>query len=393
VKVRIRRFQEADEERTLRFLNSVFTNWGDNHKFRWKFKEVEEALGREAAVWVVESGSGEIVGHLAFIPLNIRIAGHVFPACQLVDGALSPRHRGRGVYTSLVHEVLSDAEEKGNVAAFGFANRPAYHNYARHGGFLKLGNITRMFKVLSLGNVMSTVRLHTTPGGASIARNDSLTRDFYSITGRETISTMLNLSRVMLGSIISCCLRPTSKVKSVPELKRVEANVLGKKLGPSWIKLASDYQFAFERNNKYLEWRYGQPGARYRAYALEKSGHVAGYVVVGVEQKSVDVGKITLHGLKVGHIMDLVAEKNMTAPLLSRAEEELKKQGICLVNCWTIANTLLFDVFRSTGYYQIPTELAKVTLVAKIHDPRLENAISSENRKGMLIMLGDTDHV
>jgi nitrogen fixation protein len=325
--------------------------------------------------------------------MGLRVANQVFPVCQLVDGAMSSMYRGRGVYTSLVREILLDAERNGNAATFGFANRPAYHNYARHGGFLKLCDVARMFKILSLKNAMSTVRLHPTTGRMLTVRNDSLTRDLYSIPRRQAILTLLDLFRVVLGSIISCCLRPARRVKPVPGVRAVEPNTLGKQLNASWIKLSNDYQFAFERDDKYLKWRYSQPGAEYRAYVAEKSGYVTGYVVIALEERSMSIGKITLDGLKIGYIMDLVAEKDLIAPLLSIAEEELKKQKVCLANCWTIKATLLFNTLRSMRYYQIPRELAKVTMVAKVHASHLKSLISSENSNRMLMSLCDTDHV
>jgi predicted N-acetyltransferase YhbS len=392
VRVKIRRFREGDEEKTLQFLNSVFPNWGDDRKWHWKFEEVEKALERKAIVWVVED-DGEIVGHLAYVPMALRVANQVFPVCQLIDGVMSSMYRGRGVYTSLVREVLLDAERNGNAATFGFANRPAYHNYVRHGGFRKLCDVARMFKILSVKNAMSTVRLHPTPGRMPTAKNDSLMRDFYSIPRRQVILTLLDLFRVGLGSTISSCLRPASRVKPVPGVRAVEPNDLGKQLNASWIKFSSDYQFAFERDDKYLKWRYSQPGAEYRAYVAEKSGCVTGYVVIAVEERNMSIGRITLDGLKIGYIMDLVAEKDLVVPLLSIAEEELKKQKVCLANCWTIEDTLLFNTLRSMRYYQIPRELAKVTVVAKIHASHLEGVISSENSKRMLMSLGDTDHV
>ena len=120
---------------------------------------------------------------------------------------------------------------------------------------------------------------------------------------------------------------------------------------------------------------------------------MAGYVIIGVEELNMGIGKITLGGLKIGYIMDLVAARDLMIPLLLRAEEELKKRKVCLVNCWTIEDTPLFKTLRSMRYNQIPKELAKVTVVANVHTSQLESAISSENAKAMLISLGDTDHV
>jgi predicted N-acetyltransferase YhbS len=392
VKVKIRRSREGDEEQTLQFLNSVFPNWGDDRKLRWKFKEVEGALGRKAIAWVVED-AGKIVGHLAFIPRDLRVGNQVLPVCQLVDGALSPLYRGRGVYTSLVREVLLDAERNGNAATFGFANRPAYRNYARHGGFRTICSIAKMFKLLSLKNAVSSVRLRLTAGRLATAGNDSLPNDLRSIPKQRAILTMLDLLGVLTRVLFSSCSRSASGVKALIESRTIETNDLGTKLDLSWTRLPSDYRFAFERNSKYLKRQYSQPEVKYKAYVIEKSGYVAGYVIIARKEKSISIGRIRLDGLKIGYIMDLVAEKGLIIPLLLRAEQELKKQKVCLVNCWTNEDTLWFNVLQNMRYYQIPKELGKVIVVAQVHASSLETVISSENRKDIQISLGDTDHV
>ncbi|MCJ7631478.1 GNAT family N-acetyltransferase [Candidatus Bathyarchaeota archaeon] len=386
--MKIRRSREGDEEQTLQFLNSVFPNWGDDHKFRWKFKEVEGALGRKAIAWVVED-AGKIVGHLAFIPMDLRVGNQVLPVCQLVDGAVSPLYRGRGIYTSLVREVRLDAERNGNAATF---SMPRVIGSA-YRGFRTICSIARMFKILSLKNAVNTVQLHPAAEEIFTIRNESLTTEFYSIPKRQAIFALMDLFRVALGSIISCCLRPASLGKPVHESKVIEVNALGTKLEASWTKLSSNYKSAFERNGKYLKWRYSRPKVEYEAYFVERSSDVAGYVIIGVEELNMGIGKIALGGLKIGYIMDLVAERDLMIPLLLRAEEELKKRKVCLVNCWTIEDTPLFKTLRSMRYNQIPKELAKVTVVANVNASQLESAISSENAKAMLISLGDTDHV
>lgn len=393
MKVTIRRLRREDEEKVLQFLKTVFGGWRSIRQWDWKFKELENGPGREASNWVVED-TGKIVGHLAFIPMELRVGSKTLSVCQLVDGALSQKYRHSGVYTNLVRQVLLDAKEKGNLAAFGFANRPSCRIYASLRDFQTVCEITKMFKISSLRNAIKTLRVSLSTGELRNDGSDSVVRDLFLVLRRKAILTSIDLARNAIASAITCVLgsRPNA-VTWAPTVSSVEASVLGEKFPASWIKLSKNFTIAFERNAKYLRWRYINPTASYRIYAAEKSGCLAGYVITASEERSVDLGKFRFSGLKVGFIVDLVAENEVIIPLLLRAEEELGKQKVCLVNCWTTENSFSHHIFRKMRYYKVPKEIGKIKLVANVNSPDLQTTISSAQAKDMLITLGDSDLV
>ena len=393
MKVTIRRLREDDEGRTLQFLKSIFGGWRNVRQWDWKFKEIEKRLGREASNWVVED-NGKIVGHLAFIPMELRVGSNIFPVCQLVDGALSPKYRHSGVYTKLVQRVLLDAKKKGNLAAFGFANRPSYRIYASLRDFQTICEITKMFKILSLRNAMKTLRVSLSIGELKNNGNDSIVRDLFLILRKKAILTLIELIRNTTASAITCALgsKPYA-VTQAPTMSGVEASVLGEKFPASWLELSKNFMIAFERNSKYLKWRYINPAASYKIYAAERSGRLVGYVITTFEEKSMEIGGARLSGLKVGYIVDLVAENEVIIPLLLRAEEELRKQQVCFVNCWTTENSFSHDIFRKMRYYKVPKEIGKITLVVNFNSPHLQTTISLAQSKDILITLGDSDLV
>lgn len=393
MRVTIRRLCEDDKERALQFLKSVFGGWQNIQQWDWKFKEVENRLGREASNWVVED-AGKIVGHLAFVPMELRVGSNILPVCQLVDGALSREYRHSGVYTNLVQQVLLDAKEKGNLAAFGFANRPSYRVYARLRGFQTICEITKMFKILSLRNALQTLRISLSIGELKKNGNNSVVKGLFLILRRKAISTSIDLIRNTIASAITCILGSKHySVTRVPTIGRVETSTLEERFCALWPKLSKNFAIAFERDAKYLRWRYINPAASYRIYAAERSGCLVGYVITASEEKRVDIGKVRFSGLKVGFIVDLVAEDDVMIPLLLRAEEELRKQKVCFVNCWTTENSFSHHTLQRIRYYKVPKEIGKITLVASINSPHLQTTVSSAQAKNVLITLGDSDLV
>jgi predicted N-acetyltransferase YhbS len=390
--VTIRKFRQGDKQKVFEFLQRLFAGWRTVQQWSWKFENVEEASGRKAAIWVVED-VGEIVGHLAFIPMKLRVGKQVFPVCQLVDGALDPRYRHGGVYRALVLRVLQDAEKEGNFATFGFANRPSYRIYERIGSLRTICIITKMFKVLSLRNAMKTIRVRFTIGHSRPSANSSLVRDLFPTLRKRAIPTVLDLLRNALASVFSCLSGYKHIIEPAFAIKAVEICELGSEFESMWSRLSGKYRYAFERDNSYLKWRYSNPETKYGVYVAERSGELVGYIAVAYEEKGMTIGKIKVDGLRVGYVMDLVAEEGSMIPLLSIAEKTLEEQGVCLMNCWTTGNSSSQDFFRRMQYYRLPEEIRRITLVASVHASRLDAVISSKQATDILIALGDADLV
>lgn len=389
--VTIRRFRERDKQKVLQFLKSVFAGWRTTRQWSWKFEKVEDALGRRAAIWVVED-AGEIVGHLAFIPMKLRVGNEVFPVCQLVDGALSPKYRHGGVYAALVRTVLQDAEKEGNSATFGFANRPSHRVYSNIGSLQTICTVAKMFKVLSLGNLMRTMHVHLTTGGPEPSGNDSLIRDLFPTLRKQAVPTLLGLFRNVMASIVSGPSWVGYIERSAFAIRTANIGDLAGFEG-MWYRLSRNYRYTFERDGNYLKWRYSDPEAEYKVYTADRSGDLVGYVSIACEEKVVSFGKIRFDGMKIGYVMDLIAEEEAMIPLLLMAEKALKEQGACLVSCWTTENSPLHGLFRKMRYYRLPKEIRKISFIADFHASRLEATISSKQTSDVLIALGDADLV
>ena len=389
-KVMVRRFRKNDLEKTLQFLRSIFGGWHSLRQWNWKFRDVEKAQGRKSIIWVMEA-DGKIAGHLAAIPMKLRIGTEVVPVCQLVDGATSPQYRHKGLYRKLFQALLNDVAESGFVATFGFANRFFYHLCERQGSFKNIYPIKKMFRVLSLRNAADTLRINLSEKSADTGE-DSLLKDFFFAQKEKAFFMLLDFVRKVLVSTTISILGSRSKPNKI-ELPEIEPKSLGTEFDGSWINLYRDYKFAFERDKESLNWRYSNPEADYRAYVVRKGNTVAGYVVTALEEKSINLGGLRFSGPKEGFIVDLVAEKDLILPLISAAEEELKKRQACWVECWATDDSHLFKTLRTGMYHQLPDQMYKVYFVAKVHAQQLKGKISAEYSKDILVSLGDSDIV
>ena len=386
----VRRFEQGDIGRVLELLNWAFLGWGSSREWFWKFKASEAVNGRRPVVFVVEHRGG-VVGHLGFIPMNVRVGGEVFQSCQLVDGVLDVRYRGKGVYTTLVSAILSRAKEENSSLIFGFANEPAFHNYSRHGDFLALCKVAKMFRTLSFRHILGSVRVRFVekdagqPGQSHpIEAGDSPKSPLILLGQLVKIMPVLGVAflRQCLGS------RGNGSVtEAKDDLLVVETRDFGK-IAKLSVGLLNRSSLVVERSSGFLRWRYSRPEVKYKFFVVEKSGVPLGYFIIGQKERSISVGRVEFARLRIGYIMDLVSDTKWAGQLLLKAEEELKKQNSSVAQFWTNEGSTTYDMLRMFGYERLPGE---VTMVVNATEPVYRETIL-RNLESITISLGDTDH-
>jgi predicted N-acetyltransferase YhbS len=386
----VREFRQDDLEQVLELLNGVFPGWGDSCEWFWKFKAAKAVTGREPVVFVVEH-HGSIVGHLGFIPMDMRVGEDVFRSCQLVDGVMDVRYRGKGMYASLVSAVLSRAREKGNSLIFGFANDAAFHNYSRHNNFLALCRLAKMFKTLSLRHLLGSVRVRFVEEEAGQSGQGLLGRGGNNLRSSLIMLKQLVKSIPILGaSFLRQCLgsRGNSRViDGTHDLQVVETKDF-EKIERLYIGLSGRNSPVIGKSSDFLRWRYSRPRMKYRFFVAEKSGVPLGYFIIGQKEKPICVGNVELVNVRIGYIMDLVCDNEMAGQLLLKAEEELKKQNSWIVQFWTTEGSAVHNILRLLRYERLPAE---ITMVANSNEPTCRETML-QNLGSIMISLGDTDH-
>lgn len=246
--------------------------------------------------------------------------------------------------------------------------------------------------MLSLNNALNTLRIQPSFANSAETAQDSSLKEFLAVQRGKAFFIFLDVVRKILASTVTSIFGFKNQADKT-ELKEIEPENLGTEFDALWVKFSKDYKFAFERDQEFLNWRYNNPEAEYRAYIVTREKKVVGYVVISLEEKSVTVGRLRFSGLKIGYIVDLVAEKALVVPLISAAEDELKKQGAFIAECWAADGSFSFETLRTGRYCQLPDEMYKVYFVASVHAPQLKASISPEYSKEILLSPGDSDIV
>ena len=390
----VREFEQGDIERVLDLLNGTFLGWGGSCEWFWKFKAGEAVNGRQPVVFVVEH-CGAVVGHLGFMPMNVRVGGEVFQSCQLVDGVLDVRYRGKGVYTRLVSAVLSRAREENTCLIFGFANEAAFHNYSRHRDFLALCKLAKMFRTLSFRHIFGSVRVRFVEKEAGQSGQGLPSR-----VGDSSKSPLISLGQVaklipvvgasFLRHFFRRCLGSHGNGRAIEaqeDLRVVETRDFGK-IAKLSVGLLNRSSLVIERSCDFLRWRYSRPEVKYKFFVAEKSGVPIGYFIIGQKERPISVGKVEFARLRIGYIMDLVSDTKLAGQLLLKAEDELKKQNSWVAQFWTNEGSTAYDMLRMFGYERLPGE---VTMVVNAKEPACRETIL-QNLESITISLGDTDH-
>jgi GNAT superfamily N-acetyltransferase len=133
-KYSIRRFLLSDVSGVVQLLNLTFkpTQPFTEEWWTWKYQKNPSGFwGEKGDIWVAESG-GQIVGHYAIIPCNVKSGYETVVAGQSVDTAVHPEYRRIGIFDTLARKVYDDVRGRYSFL-FGYPSDMAYQ------GFLKLG--------------------------------------------------------------------------------------------------------------------------------------------------------------------------------------------------------------------------------------------------------------
>lgn len=82
------------------------------------------------------------VGHLMGIPLEVRLHGQACLVTLIMNVAVHPTHRGRGVILALVREVIAMSAARGHRAVLGVANQNSVGAFEHKLGFQNVAGLS-----------------------------------------------------------------------------------------------------------------------------------------------------------------------------------------------------------------------------------------------------------
>lgn len=331
-------FRPEQQESLLRFLTAAYPDQPrkcDPSFWRWHFLEHPQIKLNEPPLWVVTCG-GDIVGQLATIPVQLKVADSARPAIWILDFIVREDFRGQGLGKRLVQRAR---ERYPTMITLGINDQSA--GLFRSLGWSDLGTIRRYHRLLYAGNA--------TEKAAKIM----------------PVREALNLASAPLR---------WSTARSQPRQQYVARIIerFGPEFDAFWDRSSSQWVCAARRDPRTLAWQFErQPGKTFEILGLYQGERLKGYAVLFFRK-----------GLANGAppkaaISDLAyepedAQETVDALLDFAVGEALKRRAGSLVT--DVLDPLAEESLTRHGFWRIQKapQFMAYTPDAKdpIHDPR-----------------------
>lgn len=303
-----------DSENLEPIVNLARTCYGEAGEpleyWRWRYRS---KYPTRSAIIVARSGN-EIVG---MQPMN------VFPAVlgdrQEYLGVLTgvqvhPDHRGHGLFGRMVDACVQEAWKSNAIAVTTMPNEKSYPLFMRK-GWMNSGDRSFFVRPLRRGG-------GNTPTGVFFSRLASCAAVLWAPGARAR--------RIKQNSMHHL----TSTIEDTIDTGNLES-------------LDEDDRISIRRDGNWLRWRYAD--CPVREYCLRKAvndaGRIIGWAASAVEWRA---------GLRVGYVMDVVAENVDARTILVRATvDALASHGVA-VACAVVSSPLQIASLETAGFAKVP---------------------------------------
>jgi GNAT superfamily N-acetyltransferase len=283
---------------------------------KWRWRNLQNPAG-EAVVFVAEEKEARrLVGHIAAIPTDLKVGDFSRKGFFLVDSAIDPSHRGKGIHAVLTLAVSKESCMKDGGFGFGLPNNQAYLPTLKSGA-IELFTLSLFLKVLDWRKVLRA-RL----------RSAFLT---------NTVGAFIQL------------LQKKRRTRSCDDFRIEEVARFGDQVNDLWQRIAPRFAILASRKATPLNWRYFErPNSPYRVFSISRSGRWQGYVVIRILEK---------WGLRLGTLVDLFFDPDCAPAgelLLCRAERELRSNGADALWGLFTSPQPYRKLFRDAGFFKAP---------------------------------------
>ncbi|MFQ6080560.1 MAG: GNAT family N-acetyltransferase [Candidatus Bathyarchaeia archaeon] len=339
-----RRYKRRDEFGISKLMKIVFPRYYSSNWLEHFYWQQTNPFGRNIR-WVAEC-NGKIVGHIARIPLPIKIGKETLKGSIAADAATHPNFRRRGIYKTLSVSSWNDAIRDGIVVSFADASRMLI-SPARRYGILDISKIAILVNPLNPCAIIEK-RL----GQGLLAKAVS-----------RGIGTTLKLFAI------------TKKKAKIEGLKTSKISAFDDRIDTFWDTVSRFYGIIVARNKAYLNWKYfKRPHLSFDVFLAEVGEAVLGYTVLST---------IVEDGFKKGLIVDLMTYPTGTDVmqcLISLAMQHFKKTGVDSIECWMLKNNPCYKSLIRQGFFSPPTFLSGTDLVARVVSSKVSEAFVRDSR-------------
>ena len=244
----VRPFRAGDVDEFLDLHGRVFDPDHGREWFAWKYEE--NPYVDHVPIFVAEE-AGSLVGARPFFALEMSVDGRRRLALQPGDTMVHPDHRRRGIFTRMTETAIEAYEDGEPSFFFNFPNPQSGAGYLKL-GWEKVADQTTQYRVQDPGALVD--------GGAAA---------WTSLAGRALEPLVEGYNRLSKER-----LEPAGGI-SVVERDRIPVGTMA--------SLAADRPgegIHALRDERFYDWRFGNPAWEYTAYVAEAAGEpLAGMVV------------------------------------------------------------------------------------------------------------------
>jgi len=319
--------------------------------WRWRYRS---EYPTRSAIIVARSGN-EIVGMQPMKVFPAVLGGRQEYLGVLTGVQVHPDHRGHGLFGRMVDACVQEAWKSKAIAVTTMPNERSYPLFMRK-GWTNSGDRSFFVRPLRRG------------------RGNSPTGVFFSRVAAYAAAFRALGSNVRGGKLSS--LQPiTSIIDAAAGTGSLDS-------------LDEDERISITRDGNWLRWRYAD--CPVRDYCLVKcannEGRITGWAASAVEWRA---------GLRVGYVMDVVAENVDARSYLVRATvDALASQGVA-VACAVASSPLQRVALESSGFAKVPrfVPLKRFHTVHCVNPARKQEASLVETVDRWNLTLGDWDAI
>lgn len=310
----VREYVAGDEVEILRLCQQLFDSNVTPAEWQWRMfmNPAGPAISRVAVL----KETGRIVGHLAALPIELKVADSCRKIFFLVDSVVEPAYQGRGIHAVLTMQISKIASTQWAALLTGLPNTQAYGPNLKLGG-TQILTMSVYLKVLNWAGVIRA-RLHAN----LLARSaDLLAKALRRATSRTTT-----------GSFV------------IEEVQRFD-----EKLDELWKRISPRFTVCANRTSKLLNWRYfDRPDSSYSVFSISADDKWVGYIVVRLLER---------WGLRLGTIVDLFVDPDCAGAgkfLVQCAEKHLRSNRANVLWGLFACPRACTKILRQGGLFKAP---------------------------------------
>jgi GNAT superfamily N-acetyltransferase len=350
----LRGYRQGDEKQILHLFNLVFNASRNLEQWRWEFRDNPAGL---AFICVAEL-DGEIVGHIAAIPIKMKCGDETILGAEVVDTMTHPDHRLKGMFFKLAERIHEEATGSGVSLVWGFPNQSSAPGFIKRLGWREIGTVPGLMLVLDtkpllrLGSYMQYIR------------SGFLFRNW----------------RIALSAAVALIYHPKHKRKSTNIIVN-RVNAFDNRVDSLWQKASPRFRLAVAKSSEYLNWRYANHPDGYTIFVAETNGELLGFIVLRVGKPTAGAGVIV-------DMLTLRDQEPVIQELAATAIDFFKRQNVGAVYSY-IHDEEYYRALRKCGFRAMDSRLM---LGARMYPP-VEAQTWTANLESWHIAFGDSDSI